>query len=328
MKEGYLISKSAAPAVEEMAAINRLSRRNLRESEVFVFSVALCDNEIDRDFERFSADALYKLSELFIGKTGVFDHSAKSRDQTARIFACRVEKSEGKNTKAGEIYHRLLARAYMPRTDRNKDLITEIDAGIKKEVSVGCSVGKITCSVCGAELKKEGCAHVRGQIYDHMGSKRVCHAVLSEPADAYEWSFVAVPAQPQAGGVKAFHHKKEVNNFNAEEVLKRLETAGGGRLSPEEARLLTEHLGRLEKQAEAGREYFETLKNEVVELGCDNHGIPPEILKGVAERMSVDELKSFKAAFSVCSSGTYPAAPQLLYEEEARQVNEMAEFKI
>ncbi len=328
MKEGYLIAKSGAPEAEEMAAINRLSRRNLQENEVFIFSVVLCDNEIDRDFERFTIGALHTLSELFIGKTGVFDHSAKSRDQTARIFFCKVERADGKLTKAGEEYHRLLARAYMPKTDRNKDLITEIDAGIKKEVSVGCSVGKITCSVCGADLRKDGCTHVMGQLYDHRGSERVCHAVLENPTDAYEWSFVAVPAQPQAGVVKAFQHKKEVKNLDAGEIVKRLGGGGGCRLSPEESGVLAEHLTRLTKQAEVGREYLETLRDEVVALGSEQHGLPPGILRSVAERMSYDELKGFKTAFAGHGFGAVSAVPQLLFEAGAEQGAEVAGFKI
>ena len=39
---------------EALAAINRYTQKDLTADEVFVFSAVLCDNEIDRDFERFS----------------------------------------------------------------------------------------------------------------------------------------------------------------------------------------------------------------------------------------------------------------------------------
>ena len=58
---------------DNMAKINGFSRRELSESEVYVFPVVLCDNEVDRDFERFSNEALKELAKLFIGKTGIFD---------------------------------------------------------------------------------------------------------------------------------------------------------------------------------------------------------------------------------------------------------------
>ena len=38
---------------EELKAINAMSKKKLRPEEVYAFAVRLCDNEIDRDNERF-----------------------------------------------------------------------------------------------------------------------------------------------------------------------------------------------------------------------------------------------------------------------------------
>lgn len=62
---------------------------------------------------------------------------------------------------------------------------------------MGCSVRQVLCSICGQEL--DHCGHKKGQQYDG----KLCHGVLTGAADAYEWSFVAVPAQRQAGVVKS-----------------------------------------------------------------------------------------------------------------------------
>ena len=70
---------------EELDQINRLSKAELTADQVYTFSVRLCDNEVDRDFERFDRAALEKLSELFVGRTGIFDHSSSAGGQTARI---------------------------------------------------------------------------------------------------------------------------------------------------------------------------------------------------------------------------------------------------
>ena len=59
------------------------SRRALSAEEVYVFSVTLCDNEVDRDFERFSIPALQGLAPLFLGKSGIFDHDRKASGQSA-----------------------------------------------------------------------------------------------------------------------------------------------------------------------------------------------------------------------------------------------------
>ena len=53
---------------EELEKINGYAREPLTEDKVFVFRVALCDNDIDRDGEKFSSGALEKLAELFKGR--------------------------------------------------------------------------------------------------------------------------------------------------------------------------------------------------------------------------------------------------------------------
>ena len=52
--------------------INRLSRASLSAEEVYVFSLCLCDNEVDRDQERFPEKTLEQLAPLFVGKSGLF----------------------------------------------------------------------------------------------------------------------------------------------------------------------------------------------------------------------------------------------------------------
>lgn len=193
--------KSAEILPEEMALINEHTLKELKAEDVFVFKVILCDNEIDRDNEKFTVSALHKLAELYKGKTGIFDHNMRGHDQTARIFATAVLEDETRKTSDGEIYTFIQAKAYMPRTDKNKDLISEIEAGIKKETSVGCAIGEITCSICSKNVKTEGCEHRKGHTYDG----KVCCYHLSDPKDAYEWSFVAVPAQKGAGVIKSFN---------------------------------------------------------------------------------------------------------------------------
>ena len=58
---------------EELALVNRYTRRELSADELYCFSMILCDNEIDRDIEQFSTAELYKIAELFEGKTGIFE---------------------------------------------------------------------------------------------------------------------------------------------------------------------------------------------------------------------------------------------------------------
>lgn len=185
---------------ETLEKINRFTRRDLTADEVYCFNVTLCDNEIDRDNEKFSKASLEKLAELYVGKTGIFNHDPRGENQTARIFDASVIEDPSKKTADGETYCYLSAKAYMVKTDKNADLIKEIDAGIKKEVSVGCSVAGHICSVCGKDSTAGICAHKKGRSY----SGRKCYHILNNPTDAYEWSFVAVPAQRNAGVTKRY----------------------------------------------------------------------------------------------------------------------------
>ena len=269
MKEGFVIKSGKAGEVspEELGKINRYCRRELTPGEVYTFSVILCDNEIDRDGERFTIGALKRLAALFVGKTGIFDHNPKGENQTARIFDTVVLTDSSRKTAAGEPYTYIKASAYMVRSPKTEELILEIDAGIKKEVSVGCSVAKITCSVCGADLRKEGCEHRKGEL---VGGK-VCHAVLDQPTDAYEWSFVAVPAQRAAGVVKGFSTEKP---RSTEVLLKSIQEAGRELLlTAAEQKGLAGWMEQSRAEAELGKRYLSELREEIIRLMGDLSGL-------------------------------------------------------
>lgn len=203
----------------ELEKINRFTRRPLSAEEVYTFSVILCDNEIDRDCERFSDSALEKICSLFIGKTGISDHDARASNQSARIYDTELVTDSSRTTKNGEPYKYVRAMVYMVKTDENKGLIAEIDGGIKKEVSISCSASQRNCSICGCDRNTGSCAHVKGREY---GGK-VCHTVLGGITDGYEWSFVAVPAQVNAGVTKTF---RSGENVFSEAVNADVEAAG------------------------------------------------------------------------------------------------------
>ena len=194
--------------------VNTFTRRAFTEDEIFIFDVILCDNEIDRDCERFSHEALVQLKKLFVGKTGISDHNPKAQNQLARIFETELVTDDARTTSYGQPYEYVKASAYMVRTDTNADIIAEIEGGIKKEVSISCAAKSRKCSVCGTDKNVSGCTHVKGKSY----SKAVCHGILGDIGDAYEWSFVAIPAQVNAGVTKHFTDETEVLNSSAPAV--------------------------------------------------------------------------------------------------------------
>lgn len=204
-----MIQKAASLGAQEITeaelkAINKYTTEPLQAEDVFTFKAILCDNELDRDFERFSLKALQDLQKLFLGKTVIKDHYWTADNQVARIYATELVADPKAVTKAGEAYTQLVAHCYMAKTASNADLITEIKAGIKKEGSIGCAVSSSICSICGTDNAKSYCRHWPGKFYEKEGGTQVCTFTLAGARDAYEFSLVAVPAQKAAGVSKSY----------------------------------------------------------------------------------------------------------------------------
>ena len=195
---------------EDLKKINKLTLSPLSAEEVFTFKVIMGDNELDdRNYEPFNLNALKDLKRLYVGKTMIKDHRRTADNQIARIYDTELlQEDTSKFTGAGEIYTQLIAKCYMVKTNSNADLIQEIKAGIKKEVSTGCKPKHAYCSICGTDNTKTYCPHIWGREYDTATGKKICYFTLDGAKEAYELSFVAVPAQPRAGTTKNYQEEK------------------------------------------------------------------------------------------------------------------------
>ncbi len=333
MKEGYVLKgfQEDEKQRDDLKLINNYSRSKLNAEDVYIFSVVLCDNDIDRDFECFSVESLYKLADLFVGKTGIMDHDAKSENQKARIFDCYVEKVEGKISKIGTDYHRLVAKAYVPRIEKNNDFILEIDTGIRKEVSVGCAVMNNVCSICGTNLKTSCCVHQKRKTYEVNGEEKLCYSILEDPIDAYEWSFVAVPAQVEAGVIK---HKTntEVKTGTSDiaSIKKRFKSGEQLKLTAGQSRRFGEYIKTLEMLADIGKAYKKKLEKDVVSLiSLVTPELEASVCKAVVKRMSFEELQAFCKAFSKESKNMFMPKPQLMKNKEDASADiQNTQFKI
>ena len=290
---------------EELQQLNAYTRRALTSEEVFVFSVTLCDNEVDRDFERFSVPALHALAALFLGKSGIFDHNQKAGGQTARIFKTWVEEDRTRTTTQGEPYTMLRAKAYMVRTEQNRSLIEEIDGGIKKEVSVGCSMGTAKCSICGKSHRDLDCEHRPGTVYGDI----LCHLILDDPRDAYEWSFVAVPAQRAAGVTKAFKKGAPAD------ALERIKTSQTGlQLSAEDVRRLQTRLCALEQNEKDAKAYRASLMGDIEKyLQIALPEIDAKLFLNGCRAMDAGELQTLRSSLKARTDSLLPSAPQLAH---------------
>ena len=204
---------------EELALINQQTLRPLGAGEVFTFRLAACDNQVDRDFERFTEATLEELAKKYVGRPVLRDHNWSAAAQTARVYAGSVEPGDEEGVR------RLVLRCYMPRSEQTAPTIAAIESGILRECSVGLAVKRALCSICGANQRETLCKHIQGREYDGQ----VCHMDLDGAADAYGLSMVAVPAQPAAGVIKSKRYggqepaPKDENQVWRDEALLELE---------------------------------------------------------------------------------------------------------
>lgn len=288
IKKETRILGTGVPSPLQLEAINAQSKAVLTEKQVYVFSLRLCDDQIDRDFERFDTEALPELARMFLGKTGILDHRWSTDGQVARIFSTEIVREDGVSY--------IKAWAYIRRGGHGDDVIADVEAGIKKEVSVGCSMGRSICSICGSEYGT--CDHRKGRHYDGQ----LCCAILKEPMDAYEFSFVAVPAQPSAGVLKGY---------------------GRGLVSLKE---LAEEYGiqkeyrELKQQALLGQRYRAELESEVVRLCLSLElGLEEPNLRRLAAGAGDPELIALKGALEARLARHMPIAAQLLPRRQERE---------
>lgn len=280
-KETQVAATGVATAAQ-LEAINAQAKAQLTAEQVYVFSLRLCDDQIDRDMERFDTQALPGLAKLFIGKTGIVDHQWSSKGQVARIFETQVVKDE-------DVTY-IKAWAYIRRGGNGEEVIADIEAGIKKEVSVGCAMGRAICSICGGEYGS--CGHQKGEHYDGA----LCCVILKEPMDAYEFSFVAVPAQRDAGVMKGL---------------------GGGcrclKDLAEEFGAQTEYRA-LFIQAQLGQQYEKQLRDEVVRLFLSlDMGLEEPVLRAITQKVGAEELQKLKEALTNRVAEYLPLQTQLRY---------------
>ena len=279
IKKATEVSTGGVPTAVQLGAINALAKAELKEDQVYVFSLRLCDDQVDRDFERFDTAALPGLAKLFIGKTGIVDHKWSSESQVARIFAAETVMEEGISY--------IKAWAYIRRGGSNEEIIADIEAGIKKEVSVGCAMGRSVCSICGGEYGQ--CGHQKGQHYDGQ----LCCAILKEPMDAYEFSFVAVPAQVNAGVLKGMGRNR---------CLKELAEEFGAQ---QEYRALLQ-------EAQLGRQYRRELEDGVVRLCLALElGAEADVYRNLVKTAGAQDLMALKTALEARLAESLPVVTQL-----------------
>lgn len=201
------------PMDTEMAAINRLSLKPLARDDVAIFSMDLCNNQVDRHCTRFAPRALREITGMIVGKPVMENHDLpnmfnRGSQPRGTFFQSRLHADASKTS--------VRADFYMLRTEENADFIKNIEGGVYRGTSIGFIPGEIGCSVCESDLRQ--CAHMPGE--DYNGHR--CHGVIHDVQDVLEGSLVPIGSQsteivearamPENG---AFYLEQAIPHFRA-----------------------------------------------------------------------------------------------------------------
>ncbi len=141
-------------------------------------------------------------------------------------------------------------------------------------------------------MRRGGGVHVKGRTYNG----KLCYGELTGAKDAYEWSFVAVPAQREAGVIKGM-------GPTLKELVRGQEKA-------------REELERLEKEAMVGRRYLEELRLQVVRLAAVSEpSLEVGVVRSMAQRLEEEELTALKTMLERRSEEKWSGGVQLTYPE-------------
>lgn len=206
------------PTPKQLELINKYSKRELSEDEVFVFSDKLVgDMVIPKRFMKLHRQTLERFKEnVNEGLPLLIDHSwvasmfgGKAAIPYGRVINGRIKKGDAE----GETWA-LHSDVYLPRgvdiegvsTD---SLISSIETGTMVDSSIAWMAETWNCSVCKSDIRR--CDHMPGETYEG----ELCYADIRPPAEMIENSLVFSGAYPTAGALSSIDVKED----NLDEVL-------------------------------------------------------------------------------------------------------------
>lgn len=166
---------------EREAAVNRYALRTLNPEEYAVFTLDLCNNQIDRHFSRFPEEELARINGLVPGRPLMERHDLRGSLPRGRFFRSALHRD-------GDVVS-VRPEVYVLRTAENSDFILNIEGGVYRETSIGFSFQTPECSVCAKDLRT--CDHVPGREYGGAP----CHFVMRGILEVAEGSVVSAGSQ-------------------------------------------------------------------------------------------------------------------------------------
>lgn len=168
-------------ASDVLAAINSFALRPLQHEEVAVFTLDLCNNQVDKHFSRFPDEELERINRMTPGRPLMERHDLRGTLPRGTFFRSSVHRE-------GEHFS-VRPEVYVLRATDNHDFILNIEGGVYRETSIGFSFRVPECAVCGKDLRT--CAHVPGRRYGDV----TCHFIMRDVLEVIEGSVVSAGSQ-------------------------------------------------------------------------------------------------------------------------------------
>jgi hypothetical protein len=253
-----------APTSADLARINQFALEPVTEEQLFVGTMALCNDQVDRSHERFPDTYLQRFAATLPGKSVMPGHDYRQLP-LGRFYDAEVTKRDGRTD--------LVASYYLLADD---PLVGKIKAGIAKDVSIGFEPDQRLCDLCGKNYDawmtddddEEPCRHIAGREYEG----KTCTLTYGgdvKNVEAVEGSFVWMGCQPGAEAIAkddALSSRKKAAWLHDEPARKEkpVQTKSADKAAPDkEAGLDAAEKARVARLVAAGEKYYAHLQGRI-----------------------------------------------------------------
>jgi len=121
--EGALVGTRASGTLHDaLEEVNSFTLRPLSHEEFAVFTLDLCNNQIDRHFSRFPEDELALINALVPGRPLMERHDVRGSLPRGTFFRSQLHRDEDRLSVRPDVY--------VLRTKDNQDFILNIEGGV------------------------------------------------------------------------------------------------------------------------------------------------------------------------------------------------------
>ena len=177
------------PNREQLEKINRFTRSELTEDDVYVFPNMMIDNAVTSYHTIVHENLLRKFSADVKRGVGLLLSHDSNKLPIGRSFDATLiedwDETTGETLKSlyGDFYIALGRNTESGMT--TDDIANGIDTGTIFDTSIGFSAKSMKCSICGEDVRTWNCPHFPGRDYiveneDGVGETLTCYVIIGE----------------------------------------------------------------------------------------------------------------------------------------------------